>query len=122
VTREVERDEVPPWERPGAVRRDCEPHRGEVLHWLTGACVLWGLLSFVPCLLGLPGLIGVPLGLTTWQLARHDLAQMRAGLMDPQGERMTEDARHFGCLCMIVNLSFSLFYLALLLLVRLPGR
>ena len=24
-------DDDRPWERPGAVRRDCEPHRGEML-------------------------------------------------------------------------------------------
>jgi hypothetical protein len=35
-----------PWDRPGAVRRDCEPHRGPALRLLGGAGV--GLVAAGP--------------------------------------------------------------------------
>ena len=86
MTQGVDRDEVPPWERPGAVRRDCEPHRGDVLSWLGKASRVLSLFScrcFFPCLLGFP------LGLTTWLLARQDLQQMQTGRRDRGGQRET---------------------------------
>jgi hypothetical protein len=36
------------------------------------------------------------LGLTTWLLARKDLAKMRAGQMDPRGEEETLEAVRAG--------------------------
>jgi hypothetical protein len=38
-------------------------------------------------------MIGMPLNLTTWYLARLDLAKMRKGLMDRGGEKVTAEAR-----------------------------
>jgi hypothetical protein len=37
-------DELQPWEEPGGVRRDCEPHRRHLLLWLGYASAACGLL------------------------------------------------------------------------------
>src|SRR5579872_5154203 len=79
-----------PWELPGAVRRDCEPHRGELfrrLSLVTSLLAGAGVLFFVPALLALAVAVAV------WGMARHDLALMRLGLMDPAGEDDTRYAR-----------------------------
>jgi hypothetical protein len=75
---------VQPWERPGCFRRDCEPHRGDMLWWLGCAGFVLGNLAMIPCFAGLPNLLSIPLGLTTWMLARSDLAKMQKGVMDPR--------------------------------------
>jgi hypothetical protein len=93
-----------PWELPGAVRRDCEPHRADLLlllGYVGAACCAAGLATAVfAC--GIPpfatGVLltctvaGIPCGLTGWLLARRDLRLMRAGLMDPAGMSGTERA------------------------------
>lgn len=72
------------------MRRDCEPHRGELLAAL-------GTLSFtvsmLSCFCCLPAVLSVPLGLTVWLLARHDLRQMDRSIVDPSGREMTRTAR-----------------------------
>jgi hypothetical protein len=83
-----------PWERPGAVRRDCEPHRGALLRVLKSACgfsILGGFLC-APV-----ALVALGVGLTTWRLARRDLRAMRAGRMDPAGMPLAVEARRTGC-------------------------
>ena len=72
-----------PWERPGAVRRDCEPHRAEWLLALADASLLLGALSLC---LGFLALMGLALGLAAWVMASHDLGRMRAWSMDPSGQ------------------------------------
>jgi hypothetical protein len=42
------------------------------------------------------GAIGLPFGLAGWLLARRDLARMRKGLLDPDGEKPTRHARLAG--------------------------
>ena len=103
-----------PWEQLGAVRRDCEPHRGWPL------CGL-GVLSTGLALVGLVGLAstglvylsrstplpsglardvmllaavavaaslaGATAGSVAWAITRRDLAAIAAGRMDPEGER-----------------------------------
>src|SRR5262245_40727867 len=79
-------DPRPPWERPGFVRRDCDPHRGEPLALLGSVSLLFGVMSLCLCL---PALIAVPVGAAVWVTARRDLDKMRAGLMDPEGRPRT---------------------------------
>jgi len=79
-----------PWELPGAVRRDCEPHRGKLLVGLGVVIVLLGLGS---CGCAPIGLVTLPLALGVWRLASADLARMDTGLMDPGGRRLAEQAR-----------------------------
>src|SRR6516165_2275482 len=93
-----------PWERPGAVRRDCEPHRAGLLQALGNVGLVFSAAGLVAalCLCALPlvavvillpcSLLGVPCGLTARALARRDLLMMRAGLMDRAGIGRTERA------------------------------
>ena len=93
---EIDTPEERPWEQPGAFRLDCEPHRGPLLSWLGEVSVALGCLCTAPCLFGIPGLIGLPLGLTTLMLARRDLARMNQGLVDPSGKGLTRRALRSG--------------------------
>ncbi|HJT77956.1 MAG TPA: hypothetical protein VJ739_12205 [Gemmataceae bacterium] len=78
-----------PWERPGAVRRHCAPHRGPLLWWLATASVACGMTAPV---FGVTGLAGAALGLTALLLGRRDLTAMRGGCRDPAGHGQTERA------------------------------
>lgn len=89
--RRDDREKLPPWEQPGAVRRDCEPHRGELLMHMAAAsfaCAALGCLSW-----GITGILSIALGLSVLILARRDLAAMSAGSIDPSGEWITRRAR-----------------------------
>lgn len=109
-------EESRPWERPGAVRRDCEPHRGGVLMGLGAAALA---VSIVPLPASLYALLepprggavfallwsaGVALGLAASALARRDLAEIEAGRMDPEGRRAAAEARHRAFLAGAVSL------------------
>jgi hypothetical protein len=74
----------------GEVRRDCEPHRGQLLQLLGAVCMVLGVLSV--CVL-LPSLAGFPLGLSVWVMARRDQERMHVGVMDPEGKEAAEVAR-----------------------------
>ena len=104
-------DEPRPWEGPGAVRRDREPHRGGLLLALGRAGSLCALLT--PVLI-LPGLVALSLGLTVWVLARQDLAKMRAGLMDPAGRKQAGRARRHGLVAALFAAAWLALWVALL--------
>jgi hypothetical protein len=79
--------EVPPWEEPGAVRRDCEPHRTPWLYllaWLTLLAAILSLMCPLFVLVALPLLFGLRAA------ARRDLRLMDAGRMDPAGRQVAE--------------------------------
>jgi hypothetical protein len=79
-----------PWEQPGALRRDCEPHRGPLLAILGAVSLtIGGLFACLPA----TSFLALPLAVVTYSLARRDLAQMRAGRMDPAGIRQTRRAQ-----------------------------
>jgi hypothetical protein len=78
-------EQLQPWQEPGAVRRDCEPHRAHLLLRLGSVGFLLGLLS--P--LALPGLLAAALGVAVHEMGKRDLARMAAGRMDPQSEADT---------------------------------
>jgi hypothetical protein len=99
---------IPPWEMPGAFRRDCEPHRAGLLVRLAHISMSSGYLSVVlyffmvplgPLAILLlflviaPVLIALALGGLTYLLSRHDLARMERGFMDRTGQAATESAR-----------------------------
>jgi hypothetical protein len=100
MTDEPRADERP-WEGPGSDRRDFEPHRGKLLITLGQTARGLGFLSF--CLL-LPALLGLPLGLLVWGLARHDLIKMERGAMDPNGVVETEWARAYAAQAILLCL------------------
>jgi hypothetical protein len=87
--REPEPDDRP-WERQGGIRRDNEPHRGPFLLLLGSVSLACGLLSL--CLLA-PAVIGLPLAVLAYALARRDLTLMERGVMDRDGLRLAELAQ-----------------------------
>lgn len=87
-------DDVPPWERPGAVRRDIEPHRAEMLGYMATASLVCALLGCFTW--GLSGIVAVGLTVAICILARRDLKEMAAGRTDPAGETATRQARKRG--------------------------
>jgi mannitol-specific phosphotransferase system IIBC component len=87
---------VPAWQAgsPGsaAPAQYVAPHRG-------GIVLVLGLLGFI---------MSCPVfSLIAWVMGSNDLAEMRAGRMDPSGEAMTQAGRLMGML-------MSLFYLAII--------
>jgi hypothetical protein len=107
-----------PWERPGALRRDCLPHRGEALR----ALALVGLVCSVLSLgLWAPGLLGLVLGTAAWALAHRDLARMRGRLMDPAGRSLTELALDRGMRAALLGLFTLLVWGAVLAVVLWRG-
>jgi hypothetical protein len=104
-------DEPRPWERPGTVRRDVEPHRDRLLRLLGIASLVIPFAGlFLSPLIGL--VAGVSLGLTVWVLAGRDLAKMEAGLMDPDGRRETKSARRLGLAGVLVSLAVLILVVA----------
>jgi hypothetical protein len=97
-----------PWERPGVVRRDCEPHRGDRLKRLGFFALLGGLLllllaapTFDPSVhapltakVAAVGFLLVHLSacLVVGAAARRDLREMDAGRMEPWGHSRTREA------------------------------
>jgi hypothetical protein len=107
-------DGVRPWERPGAVRRDCEPHRGPALLLVARgglglAALAAGINALEAVLLTLipgdpaiatAGAAGLALTAAAWAVAvgvwwacGRDLALMRTGRMDPAGRAQAVGAR-----------------------------
>jgi predicted Zn finger-like uncharacterized protein len=84
----------------GPPRRDSEPHRGTTI-------LVLGILSLV-CLLGFcvlaPAVIGVVLGVIGWWMGHVDLAKMKSGRMDVEGEGMTQG----GWICSIIGTVLNL--------------
>lgn len=95
-----------PWELPGAMRRDCLPHRGGFLCALSGASALLTILV---------GPLGLVLSVIVWASARHDIAQIRQGLMDARGEAKTIDARDGAVLSIVFAVLATVFWTWLLL-------
>ena len=77
-----DRDDDRPWERPGAVRRDCEPHRAGLIVALAVLGLLLGLLSLAAFPLAF---MGLPLSVVALLMARRDLGLTGKGQMHPTG-------------------------------------
>jgi hypothetical protein len=82
-----------PWERPGAVRRDSEPDRGEALTELGYVGLLLGAFSLLG---GFTAPLALGLGVIVWLRATHDLRAIRAGRGHPAAETALRDARRKG--------------------------
>jgi hypothetical protein len=52
-----------PWERPGELRRDCEPHRARLILALAGLAEFCGVFA---CLLLGTAPLSIALSVTTW--------------------------------------------------------
>lgn len=97
--RTVETDDRP-WEQPGVVRRDCEPHRAELLGQLGTIAVICGFLTAI---LVVTAVVSLPLGIAVCIMARQDLAKMQTREMDPQGAADTERALQTGIFSLFVS-------------------
>jgi hypothetical protein len=100
-----------PWEQPGAVRRDCEPHRGAALLLLGRVSLGCGLLG----LLGVTAPLGLALGCAVMALSEHDRGRMRAGEMDPAGGSLVAHADRYAAWGVVLSLFFGVAWAALLL-------
>ncbi len=87
-----------PWERPARipVRRDCEPHRGNVVLAL-------GIVSLCLLVCWPLSVVALPLGITAWVMGARDLEKMRKGLMDPSGQGLVQGGRVCGIVGTILN-------------------
>jgi hypothetical protein len=85
-----------PWERRyhPRVRRDCEPHRGNLI-------LVFGIISLVMLALCAP--LGLPFGILAWVMGNHDLQKMRAGIMDPDGMGATQAGKVCGIVGTIID-------------------
>ncbi len=88
-------------------RLDCVPHRGKLILMGNVSMALGGLSL---CTLCAGALVSVPLGVVAWVLASHDLAEMRAGHVDPQGKTATETGRTGGIMGAVLGLVFGAFF------------
>ncbi len=96
-----------PWEKPGQVRRDCEPHRGEFVLLLGGISLAFGVSALCS---GLGGLIALPAGIAAVWLAWSDLARMDTGVMDPSGEAKTLRGLYHGLIGIALSLLCLMFW------------
>jgi LSD1 subclass zinc finger protein len=91
------------WERRGAVRRDCDPHRG-------GLILTLGIVGLVASFLHILAIVGLPLSIAAWTMAQTDIKQINEGLMDPQGLSNTQAGRVCGIFGTVIGcLWVSLF-------------
>jgi hypothetical protein len=110
-------DDDLPWERPGALRRDCEGDRGRDLKWLGTAGLLLGMGSLC-CPLVAVAALGV--GLMACRMTGRDLQMMDSGRMDPAGRSQTLDGRTYALGALVLGaLSLGLYTVPLVIAVAL---
>jgi predicted Zn finger-like uncharacterized protein len=83
-------------DRPRRRRRDLVPHRGGTIQTL-------GILSLVLPFLPFGILASWILGIIAWVMGNSDLAEMRAGRMDREGESQTNNGRICGIISVILH-------------------
>jgi predicted Zn finger-like uncharacterized protein len=101
---EVAEEEERPWERSHRlpVRRDCEPHRGQMI-------LVFGIVSLALLACGaMTAVFGLPFGIAAWLLGSKDLEKMRQGTMDPEGQGLTQAGRICGIVGTILDGLFLL--------------
>ena len=104
----------PPWEQPGAVRRDCEPERGGLIVTLGIIGLVCSVPAFGCCFFGsIFSIIGLSVSIPAWVLGQKDLRKMREYVMDPAGRPMTQAGMVCGiigavlsCLSLLVQAGF----------------
>ena len=112
MSEELREGDDRPWERAGAVRRDCEAHRADLLRLLSvTALVCAGVAGCLP----VPAVVGLVLGAAAWLLGRRDRAMMAAGVMDPAGREATRDAQSMAVLAAALCLLAAASWAAVLL-------
>jgi hypothetical protein len=104
---DAEEEEDRPWDQKEQrrVRRDCEPHRG-------GTVLALGIVGLALSMMGLFGVLGLPLGIAAWVMAQGDLRKIRGGDMDPGGHSLTRAGRICGIISVVWSSFFVLFMIA----------
>ncbi len=93
--------DVPPGRDVPFPRRDAAPHRGVLI-------LVLGILSLVFCALTGP---------VAWILGNTDLAEIRAGRMDPEGEGLTRAGQIcgiIGTVLLFIQCGFGVLYVAII--------
>jgi predicted Zn finger-like uncharacterized protein len=94
-----------PAQRRRRMRRDLDPHRGNLILGL-GIFSIVANIGGICCLI--PGVIGIPLGIVSLLFGLADVRKMDAGDMDPDGRGATTA----GYICAIIGLVFGLLAIA----------
>jgi DNA-directed RNA polymerase subunit RPC12/RpoP len=94
------------------LRRDGEPHRGQLLLSLGIFSTVLGVSSVC---FGFGAVVSVPLGATVWALASHDLKRMQDGSVDPRGHGLTLRARGMARAGVVFGVLFAALFLLLVL-------
>jgi hypothetical protein len=97
VVETTSEEDVQPWEHPDAIRRDIEPHRGDLL-------LLIGTASLILSLLGATAPLALLLGGYAWKMGVADRQKIRTGELDPEGQRSAEMGQALGICGVIVSL------------------
>lgn len=74
------------------------PHRG-------GSVLAWGIIGLLMCF---------PVGYVAWSMGSRDLKLMRAGVMDPSGELLTQAGRACGMVAGLLPLAVLLMGIGVL--------
>ena len=91
----------PPLTHRTAPGGDLEPHRGTLI-------LVLGILSLTVC--------GFFTGIPAWIMGKGDLAKIKDGMMDPEGEGPTKAGMICGMICCIINaVLIGLFILLMIL-------
>jgi hypothetical protein len=110
-------DNERPWEQPGAVRRDCEPHRAR---FLRGLGIIGVVLAYLAVCTGIGSPLGMVVGITVWVMAARDLAKMRKKRMDPAGKSDTIVARDCAIATVVLSVVFGALWACIVFLVEIP--
>jgi predicted Zn finger-like uncharacterized protein len=97
-----------PLARPRRERVDTQPHRGSLI-------LVLGILGIVACQI---------FGPVAWLMANNDLAEMRSGRMDPEGEGLTNAGRVCGIIGTVflgLNLCCGMAMFVLMIIGALAG-
>jgi hypothetical protein len=89
--------DLEPWEHPDAIRRDIEPHRGDLL-------LLMGTLSLILSLLIVTAPLAMLLGGYAWKMAAEDRKKINIGRLDAEGQRPAEMGQALGTSGVILSL------------------
>lgn len=92
------------------IRRDCDPHRANLITVLAVLGLVGSFLSFLTCCYApVISLFCLPFCLPALLMADHDLRRMERGEMDPEGESATRRGRRLAIISLLLC-ALSFFY------------
>jgi hypothetical protein len=94
-----------PGQYPPPYRAYAKPHRG-------GMLLAFGICSFAVCVI---------FGIIAFFMAKTDLAEMKAGVMDPSGEGLTKAGYYLGMASMIFTALIIVLYIGIFAVMAASG-